>query len=180
MEYKFQLKITRLRLTKLGDYRHPHRGKPHQITINQNLNSFSFLITLVHEVAHLTTWNKFGNRVNPHGKEWKQEFKSHIEPVFSLKILPEDIHNCLDQYSINPRASTCADTSLMKVLKKYDINSSYVHLEDIPEKSIFKLRNGREFMKGKKLRKRYKCIEVNGKNYFLISPVAEVMLTTLF
>jgi len=134
----------------------------------------------VHEVAHLTTWNKFGNKVNPHGKEWKEEFKLHLKPVFILKILPEDIHKSLNLYSINPKASACADTALMKVLKKYDTDSEYVHLEVIPEKSIFRLRNGRAFIKGEKLRKRYKCLEVTGKKYYLISPVAEVIQTTLF
>jgi len=134
----------------------------------------------VHEVAHLTTWNKFGNKVFPHGKEWKEEFKLHLKPVFELKILPEDVHKCLIEYSINPKASSCADSNLMKVLKRYDNDSEYVHLEDIPEKSIFRLKNGRAFIKGERLRKRYKCIEVCGKKYYLISPVAEVIQTTLF
>ena len=134
----------------------------------------------MHEIAHLSTWNKFGNKVNPHGKEWKQELKHHLKPVFGLKILPEDVHICLNQYSINPKASTCTDISLMKVLKKYDTDSEYVHLENIAAKSIFKLRNGKAFIKGEKVRKRYKCLTVCGKKYYLISPVADVIQITLF
>lgn len=179
-EYKFQLRISRSRLTKLGDYSHPHKGKTHRISVNHNLNSYSFLVTLVHEIAHLTTFNKFGNKVNPHGKEWKEEFRIHLKPVFDLNILPSDIFGILNQYSINPKASTCTDLNLVKVLKKYDTNSEYVHLEDIPEKSIFRLRNGRSFIKGARLRKRFKCVELNGKKNFLISPVAEVIQTSLF
>ncbi|MDQ3022070.1 MAG: SprT-like domain-containing protein [Bacteroidota bacterium] len=179
-EYKFLLKITKSRTTKLGDYRHPHRGKPHQITVNHNLNKYSFLITLTHEVAHLTAWNKYRNKILPHGKEWKEEFKIHLAPIFNLKILPDDINKNLSNYYLNPKASSCADIGLMKVLKRYDENSLYVHLEDIPCKSIFKLRNGSEFIKGDKIRKRYKCINVLNKRAYLVSPVAEVMQTTLF
>lgn len=81
---------------------------------------------------------------------------------------------------MNPKASSCTDTALMKVLKKYDIDSDYIHLEDIPEKSIFRLRNGRSFIKGEKIKKRFKCTEIESKKYYLVSPVAEVIQTSLF
>lgn len=148
--------------------------------MNQNLNSFSFLIVLVHEIAHLATWNKFGGKVNPHGKEWKEEYRLHLQPFFELNIFPQDVHECLNRYTINPKASTCADASLIKVLKKYDEESEYVHLEDIPVNCIFKMKNGKTFIKGDKIRKRYKCSTPNGKKHYLISPVAEVVQTTLF
>jgi SprT protein len=174
------LKITKARLTKLGDYRHPYNGKPHEITINHNLNSYSFLITLVHEIAHLTTWNKYRRKVLPHGMEWKEEFRNLLKPVFELNIFPEEIFECLKNYSVNPKASSCADTELMKVLKKYDKNSEFVHLEDIPEKSVFSLKSGRTFIKGEKIRKRYKCIDTTNKKLYLVSPVAEVIQTSFF
>jgi len=182
-EYKFQLKIKNSRLTKLGDYRHPYKGKPHEITINKNLNKYSFLIILIHEIAHLTTWNKYHKntaKVLPHGIEWKLEFKILLQPFFEMEIFPEDVYDCLKNYSLNPKASSCADTSLMKVLKKYDINSEYIHLEDVPERSIFRLRNGRTFIKYEKIRKRFKCQDTESKKYYLVSPVAEVTQITLF
>jgi SprT protein len=148
--------------------------------VNHNLNKYSFLITLTHEVGHLTAWNKFGNKILPHGAEWKDEFKFHLKPILELKIFPGDINDCLNHYTLNPKASSCADINLMKVLKKYDTNSSYVHLEDIPVQSIFKLKNGRAFIKGEKIRRRYKCVDVNNKKEYLVSPVAEVIQTTLF
>jgi SprT protein len=44
------------RSSKLGDYRPPQRGLPHRISVNHNLNQHEFLITLIHEMAHLLCW----------------------------------------------------------------------------------------------------------------------------
>lgn len=178
--FDFLLKIKRSRLTKLGDYRHPYRGKPHEITVNENLNQYSFLITLVHEIAHLKAWNKYRGKILPHGQEWKEEFKTLLVPLIKLNVFPAEIYDCLEKYSLNPKASSCTDTALMKVLKKYDAYSEYVHLEDLPEKSIFRLKNGRSFIKGERMRKRFKCTDLKSKQFFLISPVAEVVQTSLF
>lgn len=68
----------------------------------------------------------------------------------------------------------------MKVLKKYDLNSVFIHLEEIPARSIFRLKNGREFIKGERIRKRFKCIDVKSKKEYLVSPVAEVIQTSMF
>jgi hypothetical protein len=128
----------------------------------------------------LTAWNKYGNRILPHGKEWKEDFRSLLVPLFKLSIFPEDILKYLTDYSLNPKASSCTDTDLVKVLKKYDENSSFIHLEDIPVKCIFRLRNGREFIKGERIRKRFKCTDVSTKKEYLVSPVAEVIQCTMF
>src|ERR1700749_1077248 len=69
--YKVQLTITRERKTVLGDYRHSHDDKNHRISVNGNLNKYSFLITLLHELAHLFTYERFGHRIQAHGTEWK-------------------------------------------------------------------------------------------------------------
>lgn len=101
-------------------------------------------------------------------------------PFFSMNIFPDDVINSLKNYSQNPKASSCSDINLIKALKKYDNETEFIHLEDIPVKSIFRLRNGREFLKGDKIRKRYKCTEVKTGREYLVSPVAEVIQTTLF
>src|SRR5690606_32853999 len=74
LHYKVKLTITRKRKTILGDYRHPHGNLGHRISINENLNRYAFLITLLHEMAHLLTYEKYGNRVKSHGKEWKTAY----------------------------------------------------------------------------------------------------------
>ena len=64
-----KFKIVAPRSTKLGDFRASSKndGKP-QITINGDLNPYSFLITTLHELAHLKTFHSYGAGVNPHGK----------------------------------------------------------------------------------------------------------------
>lgn len=172
--YDFKLKIRRSRSTKLGDYRAPLNNRNHQITVNHDLNQYAFLITLVHEVAHLTNWNKHQHRVKPHGNEWKQEFKLLMQPFFEMNLFPEDVHAALRRYLLDPAASSCSDHHLMRVLKKYDHRSGGLLLENLPENSVFIFNKTRRFIKGKKVRTRFKCMELTTKRLFLFSPLAEV------
>lgn len=134
----------------------------------------------MHELAHLTAWNKYRNKILPHGREWKSEFRIHLKPFTEMNIFPQEVCDCLNSYIENPKASSCTDVKLLKALKKFDRSSEYVHLDDIPEKSIFSLRNGREFIKGEKVRKRFKCRDIKSGRFYLVSPVAEVIRLTLF
>lgn len=174
IELNAHLRITRARNSKLGDYRHPYMGEGHRITVNHNLNPYAFLITLVHELAHLTTWNKYQNRVPPHGTEWKNEYKILMREVVRLKVFPQDIFDALVAYMQNPAASSCSDVDLLRVLRKYDTNNDFIHLEELPDDTLFSLGNGMVMRKGPKLRKRYKCFEVNLRRYYMVSPLAEV------
>ena len=72
--YKVHLTVTKKRKSVLGDYRHSGMGSNHRITVNGNLNKYEFLITLLHELAHLLTFELYKNRVEPHGKEWKSSY----------------------------------------------------------------------------------------------------------
>ncbi|MDQ6904618.1 MAG: hypothetical protein M3139_16620, partial [Bacteroidota bacterium] len=73
-EYKVHLTVTRERKGVLGDYRNSHANKNHRISVNGNLNKYSFLITLLHELGHLFAYEKYGNTIPPHGAQWKNEF----------------------------------------------------------------------------------------------------------
>jgi len=53
-----KFRISRSRRTKLGDYTAPFRGETHKISVNHDLNPYAFLITTVHEFAHLKTWQQ--------------------------------------------------------------------------------------------------------------------------
>ena len=59
IKYGIYIRITGNRATKHGDYRPPGRNKYHSITINHNLNKYAFLITFVHEMAHLLVWMQY-------------------------------------------------------------------------------------------------------------------------
>lgn len=174
MGYGVHLRITKARNSKLGDYRHPFGKDGHRITVNHNLNPYSFLITLVHEIAHLTTWNKYQNRVAPHGAEWKNEYKTLMREVVKLNVFPADVYDALVAYMQNPAASSCSDEDLLRTLRKYDEGTEHFHLEELEENTLFALDNGMVMRKGPKSRKRYKCYEVNLKRYYMVSPLAEV------
>lgn len=177
--YNVHLTITRKRESILGDYRHKFNGKAHRISVNGNLNKFSFLITLLHELAHLLTYEKYSNKVSPHGKEWKYEFGLILKEFIARKIFPEEIEHTLIKSVSNPAASSCGDVNLLRVLKKYDVKKDGVVLvEHVPEHSLFKISGGRIFRRGEKMRTRYKCLEVNTQKWFLFNGMYEVHLLT--
>ena len=161
----------------MGDYRPPYKGAGHRISLNVNLNPYSFLVTLVHEIAHLVVWEKHRNRVKPHGVEWKYEYAILMQEFLDKEVFPEKLHHSLTRYMSNPAASSCADANLYRILKSFDDNShEALHLEDIPENSTFRLENGRVFVKKDKLRKRFRCMELKSRKMYLVSPIAEVRL----
>lgn len=173
--YKVHLTITRQRQSILGDYRHAHEGKTHRISVNGNLNQYAFLITLLHELAHLFTYERFGHSVMAHGSEWKNEFSKILAKFLLKKIFPTDIEKALLRTLQNPAASSCGDEKLLRVLHNYDVKAEGVHLvEQVPEGGLFSIKGGRIFKKGEKVRKRYKCVEVKTGKLFLFSPVYEV------
>jgi SprT protein len=174
--HKVELTITRERQTILGDYRHTHNGKNHRISVNGNLNSYAFLITLLHELAHLFTFEQFGNKVSAHGTEWKQEYSKILAQFIVKKIFPPDIEKTLMKTLQNPAASSCADDGLLRVLHRYDIKpEGILLLEALPQGNLFKIKGGRIFRKEEKVRKRYKCVEIKTGKVYLFSPVHEIM-----
>lgn len=168
-------KISRSRSSKLGDYRAPFRGSPHRISVNHDLNPYSFLITTIHEFAHLQTWNKHQHRVKPHGSEWKNHFKQLMDPFLKLSIFPADIKQAILNYMENPAASSCTDLHLFRTLKAYDTaKSSALTVESLEDGHYFALKNGRSFQRIGKIRKRYKCMELSTRRIYLFNPIAEV------
>ncbi|MCE3295599.1 MAG: hypothetical protein K0R65_1313 [Crocinitomicaceae bacterium] len=167
-------KIVKPRNTKLGDFRAGLNGERHQITVNGNLNPYSFLITTLHEFAHLKAFVAFGHRIKPHGEEWKNEYRKLLLPAIDSKLLPADIVQALMNSLINTKASSCSDIGLMRVLKNYDSKvSDTVFLESLPRNSIFILQ-GKQFMKGELRRKRYLCEDLITKRKYLVHALSEV------
>lgn len=173
--YQVHLTITRERKTILGDYRHATRQHAHRISVNSTLNKFAFLITLIHELAHLVTYMEYGNRVMAHGREWKTFYSLLLKDFLEMRIFPEDVEKRL-RFSINDLpASSCSDEELMRLLRKYDKDESgLVMVEQIEEGRLFDIGEGRLFKKGKKLRKRYQCLEVHTGRLYLFSGIYEV------
>jgi SprT protein len=178
-EYKVHLTVTRERKSVLGDYRNSHSNRNHRISVNGNLNKYSFLITLLHELGHLLAFEKYGNRIPPHGDHWKNEFSKVLARFISKKIFPADIETELLRSLKNPSASSCAEDGLLRILKRYDAHKTgFYFVEELPLNSIFKVKGGKTYKKGNKVRKRFVCQDVASGRLFLFSPVAEVELVT--
>ena len=153
----------------------PKRHDYHVVRINNNLNKYEFLITLIHEIAHASIWEKYGRRVNPHGDEWKEQYKKMILPFLNPEFFPEDILRPLSNHIINPKASTVRDLELSMILKKYDKHKS-TFISEINDGDEFSIDNGKRFVRIEKLRKNYKCKEISTGKLYRFSPLAEVNL----
>ncbi|WP_350287109.1 SprT-like domain-containing protein [uncultured Croceitalea sp.] len=171
------LKIVNHRVTRYGDYRRLPNGL-HQITVNGTLNKYRFLITLVHEIAHLVAFEKFGRHIKPHGSEWKRTFQHLMIPFIRPEIFPSKLLPVIANHFKNPKASSSTDANLAIALKTFDEvqkeGNSYIF--EIPLGSTFRIYNGKVFKKGKKRIKRYECLELATGKLYLFQPNAEVEL----
>ncbi len=171
--YPVQFRIAKPRKTKLGDFRAERTGL-HKITVNGDLNKYSFLITTIHEFAHLITFNQHGGRVKPHGKEWQLTYSRLLYPVVQEGHFPEDIAKAVEKSLINVKASSCTDQHLYRVLLQYDPPKiGLLRLEELQRNDRFEL-NGKEFQKGNLRRTRYVCTDTSNKRQYLISALAHV------
>lgn len=171
--YKVHLKVVNERKTRHGDYRKMHTGT-HQITINSNLNPYRFLITLIHEIAHLVAFEEHGRFIKPHGREWKSIFQHLMLPFLNPDVFPSAILPLLAQHFKNPTASSDTDVQLSLALRKFDPLNDKNYIFEIPAGSLFKIHNGRIFKKGKRRVKRYECIEISTGKTYIFHPHAEV------
>ena len=128
---------------------------------------------MTHELAHAFIWRDHKNRVKPHGKEWKELYKNLMLNFLNPDIFPQDILRNLSKHLISPSASTSTDIELCSCLRKYN-NSIKKTVSDIKEGEIFLLNNRKKFIKGPKLRKRFKCIDLVSQKDYMVHPLAEI------
>ena len=175
---KVNLTITKTRATKFGDYRPPKKGSNlHYISVNGSLDKYSFLITLLHEIAHLKVHASTKKRATPHGLEWQKMFTELARPYLSDKFFPQNILAEFNDYLIKPKASTVSHTGLYRELKKLNSNGQ-TFIENLNIGDQFKHKN-RLFTLGEKRRTRYLCTEVNSNKKYLFNAVAEVNTTDI-
>lgn len=174
--YKVHLTVTRERKSVLGDYRHAVLGANHKITVNGNLNKYEFLITLLHELAHLLCFEQYRNRVEAHGKEWKNIYGQLLAQFIQLQIFPEDIRKSLQKTLLNPAATANGETALLLVLRRYNPvqKEGVVTLAHLADGALFMETKGRTFRKIKLRRKRIECVELATGNVYLFSALTEV------
>ena len=148
----------------------------HQITVNGSLNKYRFLITTVHEIAHLVAFQKFGRYIKPHGVEWKQTFQTLMLPFIHPAIFPNNLLPLIANHFRNPKASSDTDARLSIALKQFDPENDKNYIFEVPFGSTFRLYNGKVFKKGNIKVKRYECVELSTGRVYLFNPNAEVEL----
>jgi SprT protein len=180
-EFPFSFKLRKSRRSKVGDFT-CRSGQSPQITVNSDLHPFLFLMTYVHEVAHLHVHKALGFKAEAHGEDWKKTFQTLMAPLLTLEIFPDPLLTGLKKHMASPKASSFSDaelTQLFRSLNEHEKNA--VLLSQIPEGSVFHL-HGRWFKKGKLRRTRVLCSEVKTRRQYLVPvdvPVSNAQLSLL-
>jgi SprT protein len=168
-KYGIQLTVTKQRKSILGNYKVDMRDKVNRISVNGNLNEYSFLITLIHEIAHCICFNNYGARAIPHGKEWQNIYTTLLDEFVQENIFPDNLLPALHKHILAPKAS-CSDIELEKALDIYDEQQDgSVYLDSIPFESYFIAQNDKWYKVKEKRRTRYLCEEKETGRLFLFS-----------
>ncbi|TDQ28952.1 SprT-like family protein [Zeaxanthinibacter enoshimensis] len=174
-KYEVHLKVVDQRVTRHGDYRRLPGGQ-HLITVNAGVNKYRFLITLIHEIAHLVAFEKYGRQIKPHGSEWKRTFQLLMVPFIRPEVFPAKLLPLLARHFRNPKASSGTDADLSIALMAYDEPNDKSFIFELPVGSVFSIYNGKIFKKGNRRVKRYECVEMATGKVYLFQPNAEVEL----
>ena len=171
--WKVNVVTVPIRNTKHGDFKILSQGV-HRISVNNSSNPYRFLITLIHEIAHLVAFKDFGYSIKPHGKEWKSCYQKLMIPFLNSEIFPKDLLNLLAFHFKNPRASTDVDFNLVIELNKFDPENEKNYIFELDSGTIFETDNGRKFVLGSKRKKRFESYELSTRRKYLFSPHAQV------
>ena len=133
-------------------------------------------MTLIHEIAHLVAFEKYGRNIKPHGHEWKHTFQQLMVPYIRPEIYPNHLLPLLARHFRNPSATSDTDTTLALALKQFDNQNDKNYVFEIPYGSVFRIKNGKIFKKIAVRTKRFECLEMSSGKTYLFNPNAEVEL----
>lgn len=171
-----QVRLSSSRQSKHGDFRHPRNGGPAVITLNHDLHPVEFMITFCHELAHYRIWRKYSRKVRPHGAEWKGEFRRLLAAFLESGILEPAVARAVFRcYFRKERIGSGICQQLYEAIGKAGAPGGAIRVADVPEGAVFRLRTGRVFIKGPRLRTRYRCIEKITGRAFTVHPMAEII-----
>ncbi len=165
-QHGFAFRVTRPRRTRLGTHQFdPATG--HLVTVNGNLNLAAFLITYLHEVAHVVTVQEARRRPLPHGVAWKRHFRQLLEPVLTEAFFPPFVLEPLRDYARDPAAATSSHGPLTRALQALDAppEGTPLTVQQLAEGETFVFHD-RTFVRGPLRRTRALCTEVTtGRRY---------------
>jgi hypothetical protein len=169
-EHRFKFVVAKERKTKLGDF--SMRGHQPVITVNGNLKPAAFLVTFLHELAHLLTYKDFQQRVAPHGKEWKANFSQLLNRALALGFFPQEVVPAIVAHINNPKAASCTDRALYKALN-VEQDDGLVHISDLPDGAHFRF-NGHIYVLIAKRSKWCTCEKLPARKVYNVSTIARV------
>ncbi len=176
-QVEYQLVISRQRSSKLGDYSPPFKNRQyHRISVNGNLNQYSFFITFLHELAHLYCWIKYKNKVKIHGQEWKNLYSELLKEAMMQKLFPDDITLSLNIHLTRIKSSTSFDYQLINILNKYDnpaFEETQTEVGVLKKGDVFEFK-GKSFKFEKIMRKRALCFLIPELRKYSFSPFVKV------
>ena len=172
------LHITRRRQSKLGDYRWPQNGRNyHAISVNGDLNSYHFLLVLLHEMAHFDTHQAYGTNVQPHGHEWQEAYRRLL--LQYLGIFPDDVASILKRYTARIPLSRTVEKELDVQIRHY--NPGYtpatdITLDQLPAGTDFRIvaKPQKPFRSIERRRTRWICLGLDDNRRYLVSGSAIV------
>mgnify|MGYP003691593229 FL=1 len=168
------IKITKPRKTKLGDYRPKGKDGKAIMTVNGNLNEYSFLITFTHEIAHHIDYLERRTLQNPHGQNWKKVYSGLLSQLLDGGCFSNDLELEVKNHINNPKAASCSDPILLSKLNEFD-TETVLRLTDIPEGELFRMTsNNRVFLKGALKRTRFRCEEKNTGRFYMVHGQCQV------
>lgn len=175
LEEPFSFKISKTRSSCFGNY--IFRDGIHKITLNHDLNTYAFLVTYIHEIAHQRAWldsHTKRKKIEPHGNEWKRKFQELMNPILNSTVFPETILKPLAYYMQNPMASSVSYPPLANALRSFDKNvEEGIALTEIADNQWFEFR-GTVFQKLELRRTRVLCIEKKTQRRYTIMANAKV------
>lgn len=173
-ESKCGLTICKPRKTKLGDFR--VKGELRKIKVNQGMNQYRFILTLVHEIAHLKTYLEFKNTVAPHGKQWKENYRQLLQ-LWNIKDLfsnSEDLNLVYTNEISSPKACAGIHTETEKKLRQFDEDAQGVMLQDLESNSVFHFK-GVQYQKVQSRRTRVLCKRLDNQRLYTIHKASWVV-----
>lgn len=174
-KHKFLLKLPKDRKSKLGDFRPGNVTTPHRISVNSSLPHDTFLVVLLHEIAHLVVWEQYKNKVKPHGIEWKRAYFELAKPFIDEGFFELELRYALIEFF---KADTCSEKRIesLNLAISSHRKSTLPYLKDIPDSTTFALEDGRLFIKQGKNRTRLRCMSLQNKRIYFIHPLVRVVI----
>jgi len=175
---KISLKTTRRRATKLGDYAAPNplKGHGHRITINSNLDKYTFLWVMLHEIAHYQVFTKYKRSVKPHGDEFQAALAKNLRFFNERHCFTAETEELIGTFYSRLPLKKALERQIERRFKELagiaEVRRG-IALRELPQGACFSL-GKRIFKKLEECRTRCKCLCINDNRLYSVSLEADV------